>query len=144
MTRRNIENGCTLLLDSLFIRLDAYTHRTMNDNQTPEQMRVLFEEVASYFSLLAEPMRLSILHALCHGELPVTDIVKRLEATQTNVSRHLNILYRARVLSRRKEGTQVYYAIYDQKTKKMCQSVCAEISLKMNYAPALGTSPPAA
>lgn len=116
----------------------------MNDQQTPDQMRALFEEVANYFSLLAEPMRLSILHALCGGELPVADIVKRVESTQTNVSRHLNILYRAKVLARRKEGTQVYYAIYDEKTKKMCQSVCTEISLKMAPRPALGESRPPA
>jgi DNA-binding transcriptional ArsR family regulator len=109
----------------------------MNDHQTPEQMREMFEMVANYFSLLAEPMRLRILHALCMGELPVADIVTRVESTQTNVSRHLNILYRARVLSRRKDGTQVYYAVYDQKTKQLCQSVCSEISMQMDARPML-------
>lgn len=109
----------------------------MDDHQTPEQMRALFEEVANYFSLLAEPMRLRILHALCAGELPVTDIMLRVDSTQTNVSRHLNILYRARVLSRRKEGTQVYYAIQDQNTKKMCLTVCTQLSSKMMSAPVL-------
>lgn len=109
----------------------------MDDTQTPEQMHALFEEVAHYFSLLAEPMRLRILHALCAGELPVTDIISRVDSSQTNVSRHLNILYRARVLSRRKDGTQVYYAIHDQNTKKLCQSVCSQVSLKMMASPAL-------
>src|SRR3569832_1896830 len=88
-----------------------------------EQRQKLFEEVSNYFSLLSEPTRLKILHALCNGERPVGEIVDLIESTQANVSRQLNMLYRARILARRKEGTQVYYRIDDQNTIDFCRLV---------------------
>lgn len=92
------------------------------------QMQELFEEVSNYFFLLSEPTRLKILHALCNGERPVGEIVSAIESTQANVSRQLNMLYRARILARRKDGTQVYYRIEDQKTIDLCRNVCGRIA----------------
>jgi DNA-binding transcriptional ArsR family regulator len=100
----------------------------MESPLTKEQRSVLFEEVADYFSLLSEPTRLKILHAVCEGERTVGDIVAHVESTQANVSRQINMLYRAKILSRRKEGTQVFYRVSDQKTIELCQSVCGKFS----------------
>lgn len=94
-------------------------------------MEELFEEVSNYFFLLSEPTRLKILHALCSGERPVGEIVTEIEATQANVSRQLNMLFRAKILGRRKEGTQVYYRIEDQKTMEICKAVCSQLSSKI-------------
>jgi DNA-binding transcriptional ArsR family regulator len=96
-----------------------------------EQMQELFEEVSNYFFLLSEPTRLKILHALCNGERPVGEVVAEIESTQANVSRQLNMLYRARILARRKDGTQVYYRIDDQNTIDLCRSVCGRIATKI-------------
>lgn len=96
-----------------------------------QQMEELFEEVSSYFFLLSEPTRLKILHALCNGERPVGEVVNEVESTQANVSRQLSMLYRARILARRKEGTQVYYRIDDQNTIDICRKVCEQISDKI-------------
>ncbi|MFC7517324.1 ArsR/SmtB family transcription factor [Herbaspirillum sp. GCM10030257] len=94
-------------------------------------MTELFEEVSNYFFLLSEPTRLKILHCLCNGERPVNDIVTEIEATQANVSRQLNMLFRAKILARRKEGTQVYYRIDDQTTLEICKTVCGQVSSKI-------------
>lgn len=93
-----------------------------------EQMQELFEEVANHFSLLSEPTRLKILHTLCNGERPVGEIVTEIESTQANVSRQLNMLYRARILARRKDGTQVYYRIDNQSVIDMCRMVCGQVA----------------
>lgn len=95
------------------------------------QMQELFEEVSNYFFLLSEPTRLKILHALCNGERPVGEVVNEIEATQANVSRQLNMLYRARILARRKDGTQVYYRIEDQNTIELCRNVCGRIATQI-------------
>lgn len=100
----------------------------MDMNLNKQQMGVVFEEVANYFSLLCEPTRLKILHALCNGERTVGDIVEQVESTQANVSRQINMLYRAKILARRKEGTQVYYWIHDEKTVELCKAVCGRIT----------------
>lgn len=100
----------------------------MNEQLRKEQTEVLFEEVANYFSLLCEPTRLKILNSICKGEKSVGDIVIAVDSTQANVSRQINLLYRGKILARRKEGTQVFYRIEDQKTLAMCQTVCNEIA----------------
>ncbi len=91
----------------------------------------LFEEVASHFSLLCEPTRLKILNSLCNGEKSVGQIVTSIASTQANVSKQIGLLYRGKILAKRKEGTQVFYRIDDQRTLLFCQSVCREISDRM-------------
>jgi DNA-binding transcriptional ArsR family regulator len=103
----------------------------MDKSFNKAQMKELFEEVSDYFFLLSEPTRLKILYALCNGERPVGEVVAEIESTQANVSRQLNMLYRARILGRRKEGTQVYYRIEDQNTIEMCRNVCGRIASKI-------------
>jgi DNA-binding transcriptional ArsR family regulator len=103
----------------------------VDDNLRKEQTEELFEEVANYFSLLCEPTRLKILNSVCKGEKSVGEIVVAVDSTQANVSRQINLLYRGKILARRKEGTQVFYRIDDQKTLNMCQTVCGEISERL-------------
>ncbi len=100
----------------------------MLTNPEPAELHQLFEDVSSYFALLSEPTRIKILYTLCMGERAVGDIVEQVGSTQANVSRHLNMLYRAKVLSRRKEGTQVYYRIEDDNTMNLCRTVCTQMS----------------
>jgi DNA-binding transcriptional ArsR family regulator len=100
-------------------------------NPEPEQLEQLFEAVSGYFSLLSEPSRIKILYALCKGERTVADIVEQVGSTQANVSRHLNLLYRARVLGRRKDGIQVYYRIADENTVSLCRAVCDQMSARI-------------
>ncbi len=100
----------------------------MNEDLNKDQTEELFEEVANYFSLLCEPTRLKILNSVCNGEKSVGEIVIAVDSTQANVSRQINMLYRGKILARRKEGTQVFYRIDDQKTLSMCQAVCGQIS----------------
>lgn len=88
----------------------------------------LFEDVSHYFALLSQPTRLKILYAVCQGERTVNDIVAEVESTQANVSRQLNMLYRARILARRKEGSQVYYRIEDERTVELCRMVCGRMA----------------
>lgn len=96
-----------------------------------QELNQLFEKVSGYFSLLSEPTRLKILHTLCDGERSVSDVVEAVESTQANVSRHLNTMYRAGVLARRKEGNMVYYVIQDEACVALCKTVCNQIAGRM-------------
>ena len=90
-----------------------------------------FDAVAAYFSVLSEPTRLRIMHAICEEEKTVSQIVEELGATQTNISRHLNLMHRSGVLARRKEGNQVYYRVADAEMVNLCRNVCDHIAGKM-------------
>lgn len=88
----------------------------------------VFESVARYFALLAEPMRLRILHAICNDERSVSSIVAATGATQTNVSRHLALMHQAGVVARRREGSTVLYRLLDLEFAQICRTMCVRIA----------------
>jgi DNA-binding transcriptional ArsR family regulator len=88
----------------------------------------VFEAVAAYFSVLSEPTRLKIMHAVCNGERTVSQIVAETGATQTNVSRHLGMMHRHGVLARRRDGTQIIYCVADPTMIDLCRTVCNRIA----------------
>jgi DNA-binding transcriptional ArsR family regulator len=93
-----------------------------------DELGRVFETVSRYFSLLAEPMRIRILHSICDQERTVTEIVAETGSTQTNISRHLSTMYRAGVLTRRKDGSFIYYGVADQALTEICRTVCVHIA----------------
>jgi ArsR family transcriptional regulator len=92
----------------------------------------VFELAAELFGLLAAPMRLRILSALCDGERSVSQMLERIDTTQPNLSQHLNVLYRTGLLARRKEGTQVLYRVQSEKAVALCRAVCTQIAIEID------------
>lgn len=93
-----------------------------------DELAGVFETVSRYFSILSEPVRVRIVHAICQQERTVNDIVQSTGATQTTVSRHLALMYREGVLSRRREGGFVYYTVSDDALAEICRTVCVHIA----------------
>ena len=87
--------------------------------------------IARRFAVLGEPMRLRLIHALFMGEKNVTALVESTGGTQANVSRHLQMLTHAHLVSRRKAGLQVFYAIADPTLYKLCELVCGSIEKQL-------------
>lgn len=83
--------------------------------------------IANRFKLLSEPLRLKLLAHLHGGELNVTQLVVATGAAQTNVSRQLQALAEAGILSRRKVGQHVFYQISDPGVFDLCQHVCGSL-----------------
>lgn len=83
--------------------------------------------IAARFKMLSEPMRLKILHALWDGEQTVGQIIAATNGLQANVSKHLGILQLAGLVSRRKEGLNVYYRIVDPTIFDLCEAVCESL-----------------
>jgi len=70
------------------------------------------KETASFFKVLADEARLKMLWLLFHQrELCVCDFIEVLGITQSKASRHLRVLYRAGLVTDRREGLWVYYAL---------------------------------
>jgi DNA-binding transcriptional ArsR family regulator len=98
--------------------------------------------VAHRFAALSEPMRLKLVHALFDGEKSVNALVQATAGTQANVSRHLQTLAQAHILTRRKDGLQVFYSIADPSIFKLCELVCG--SLEKHLTKQAGVFGPAA
>lgn len=86
------------------------------------------ERVAAMFRAFAEATRLAILQELKQGELTVSALVERLPTSQANISKQLKMLYDVGVVSRRKEGAQVFYQIADPMVLELCGLVCSKLN----------------
>ena len=75
---------------------------------------------------LADPTRQKILEILLEKERTVSEIVSSFNLTQPTVSHHLDILSRFNLLTSRKEGKQVYYAINHDNVVECCGQLMAK------------------
>lgn len=84
-----------------------------------------FERAAELFGVLSTPARLEIIGQLCGGERNVSDLLGSIAVSQPNMSRHLNVLYQAGVVSKRRSGAQVFYRIENESVVTLCKAVCS-------------------
>lgn len=80
--------------------------------------------LAEILKAMAHPVRLCILKGLMEsGSCNVTKIQDCLGMPQSTVSQHLAKLRTAGLIAARRQGLEVFYAITDQKVKKMLKSL---------------------
>lgn len=87
----------------------------------------LLQRVADRLRTMGNPLRLRMLHLLEDGELTVTEIVNKVQTTQANVSKHLTMLRAAGLVTSRRDGMNVYYAIADPIVFVICRTMCDAI-----------------
>ncbi len=73
----------------------------------------LYEELARVGQALGNGHRLEIIDLLCQGERNVDELAAEARLSLANASQHLQILHRAHLVQRRREGVQVRYALAD-------------------------------
>ena len=104
--------------------------RTSTSADTALESDEVFEQAAELFRLMAAPMRLKIISSLCNSEKNVGQLLSEINTTQPNMSQHLNTLYQAGVLGKRRDGVQIFYRIVDDRAAKMCRAVCMQIAIE--------------
>lgn len=75
------------------------------------------QQVASLFSMLADPTRLQVVYALLNapeGELCVCDLAAGLGRDDTTISHQLRVLRTNHIVTMRKVGRVVYYRLVDE------------------------------
>ena len=97
----------------------------------------VFEQAAALFAMLATPIRLRVLSALCVQEKSVNELLLEIDTTQPNLSQHLAVLHRSGILAKRKEGTQVIYRVQSEQAVALCRSVCTQIAIELEEPDAL-------
>jgi DNA-binding transcriptional ArsR family regulator len=78
-------------------------------------------ELAAKFKALAHPARIKLLQDLLEKECCVGEIQECLSISQPNVSQHLRILKKARVVAGRRDKNRICYSIDDEKIKQAFQ-----------------------
>ena len=90
----------------------------------------VFELAAEIFRVMSAPMRLKIISCLCNGEKNVSQLLEEIDTTQPNMSQHLNTLYQAGVIGKRREGVQIFYRIVNDRVVTLCRAVCTQIAIE--------------
>lgn len=75
--------------------------------------RTIPEVKADLFRALAHPTRIRVLEVLADGERSVGSLLPEVGVEPSNLSQQLAVLRRAGLVSTRKEGSSVFYAIRD-------------------------------
>ena len=97
----------------------------------------LVEVIAERFRVLGEPMRIRLLDALREGPASVQQLQQLTDSSQQNVSKHLAVLLRSGLVSRRKEGNFSLYAIADDSVFELCEQVCGGVRRQLDELDAL-------
>jgi DNA-binding transcriptional ArsR family regulator len=108
-----------------------FTERRRMD-QAKDDSETVFSTAAELFGLLSTPIRLKIISSLCNGEKNVSQLLGDIDTTQPNMSQHLSTLYRAGVLGKRRDATQIYYRIESERAAMLCRAVCTQIAVEMD------------
>jgi ArsR family transcriptional regulator len=82
-------------------------------------------DCVEFCKALADDTRQQILQMLLEGERCVSDIVDAFEMSQPTISHHLNVLKQFDLVTSRKEGKQVFYAINRDNVVECCGRLMA-------------------
>jgi len=106
--------------------------RDMSSAQAEEEFNRL---QAEFCKGMAHPKRIHILRTLKSGEKSVTELAELTGLPQANVSQHLAILRQFGLLSTRRDGANIYYAISDPRIIEACELVrnCIGERLKKSH-----------
>lgn len=73
----------------------------------------IFEVKAEMFRALAHPARVRVMELLVDGEWSVGDLAAQVGLEASHLSQQLGVLRRAGLVSTRKDGSTVFYALRD-------------------------------
>ncbi|WGX96641.1 metalloregulator ArsR/SmtB family transcription factor [Nocardioides sp. L-11A] len=77
------------------------------------------ELAVEVFRMLADPTRVRLLWLLRAGEAPVLRLAEEVGKPQTAVSQHLAKLRLARLVTTRRQGAQVFYALTNEHVSQL-------------------------
>ena len=83
----------------------------------------ILELKADILKVLAQPTRLKILELLRNGERCICEIVPAINGEQSNISRHISLMQKSRLVTTRKDGVKVMVKIRDPKIFEILDSV---------------------
>ena len=108
--------------------------KKIRSKESLDSMDAMIELAAETFRVMSAPMRLKIINSLCDEEKNVGQLLEEIETTQPNMSQHLNTLFKAKILGRRREGVQIYYRIINERVVTLCRALCTQIAIDSDIA----------
>lgn len=86
------------------------------------------ERLAQTYKAIADPTRVRMLHALSLAELPVCEIARLVQISESAASHQLGLLRALRFVRRRKVGRHVLYTLDDEHIRELIQAGLAHLA----------------
>jgi len=102
----------------------------------------LLVRVADRLRVLGQPARLRLIEQLTAGASTPQELSDAIGVSQQNVSKHLLVLYRAGIVSRRPEGSNVFYALADESAIAVLNETLASVKRQLHELSELATRSP--
>jgi len=102
----------------------------------------LYRMQAEFCKGMAHPKRIQIIAMLKGGEKTVNELAKLTGIPQANMSQHLSILRQLGLLVARRDGTNIYYSISDDRIVEACELVRSCIGERLRKSQMVLTVPP--
>ncbi len=93
-------------------------------------MDEMYQRHAELCKVFASPTRLEIVDLLRSKELSVTALVEKTKMGQANISQHLAIMKYKGIVTSRRSGTNVYYALADSRIVAAFDIICEVLAKK--------------
>ena len=88
------------------------------------QLRANASEAAAFLKAIAHRGRLMVLCNLIQGEKTVTQLEILLDSRQATVSQHLSRLRTEGLVTYRRDGKLIYYALAGEKSHRIIETLC--------------------
>lgn len=89
-----------------------------------------FQTLSKFYSIFADPTRLTLVSLLSEHELCVNDIALIMDRSQSRVSHQLAILRQMDIVTHYRKGKQVLYALTDNHIKDLFNTGLEHVSEK--------------
>lgn len=99
-------------------------------------------KVAERLAVLGQVVRLRLVEQLAAGAATPQELADALGLSQQNVSKHLQILHRSGLVTRRPDGANVFYALKDESTVKLLEDVVGSVALHLREMSELASGVP--
>lgn len=88
----------------------------------------VIDKMENMLNIASDSTRLKIMYALSGGEKNVSEIVLEVGASQSLISHQLTVLRKANLVSTRKQGTKVFYALSDEHVMQLLSVVFEHVT----------------
>lgn len=106
--------------------IPAATSRRTASELGLTQMRQAADQACGLMRVLANPDRLLILCQLAHGEKRVGELETTLHIVQPTLSQQLTVLRAQQLVTTRRQGKHIYYALNSPQTLAVIQTLYRE------------------
>ena len=106
-----------------------FIHKSIVDKvrgEMPDEERLY--DLADLYKTFGDTTRIRILYALFESEMCVCDVANLLDMTQSAISHQLRILKQSRLVSSRRDGKTVFYALADAHVRTIIDQGLEHIS----------------